>query len=177
MSAAPATPAAPAPTAGPSTGSLAITRINNSSLTMFSLPSGIALPKLNGANWTHWSNTFEALLTIQEAEDIIKLDTNPDPANITAEVWASLMRRGNAYLCLYTDQDVHSLVASDIQFLMFESKWDALKVLYSGQEGSTSIFNMWITLVQTKFDNASPLVPQLAKLNELRWLLPMQTWE
>jgi hypothetical protein len=48
-----------------------------------------------------------------------------------------------------------------------ESKWDVLKVLYSGQEGSTSVFNMWIALVQTKFDNASPLSPQLAKLNEL----------
>jgi hypothetical protein len=50
----------------------------------------------------------------------------------------------------------------------FKSKWDALKALYSGQEGSTSVFNMWIALVQTKFDNASPLAPQLAKLNELR---------
>jgi hypothetical protein len=86
MSTAPATTAAPAPTASASTGPLAISRINNSSLTTFALPSGIALPKLNGANWTHWSQTFEALLTIQEAEDIIKLDTNPDPANISAEV-------------------------------------------------------------------------------------------
>jgi hypothetical protein len=175
MSAAPATPAATtaaaiaaAALAAASTGPLAISRINNSSLTTFSLPSGIALPKLNGANWTHWSQTFEVLLTIQEAEDIINLDTNPDPAIITAEVWESLMRRGNAYLCLYMDQDIHSLVASNIQFLMFKSKWDALKVLYSGQEGSTSVFNMWIALVQTKFDNASPLAPQLAKLNELR---------
>jgi hypothetical protein len=78
------------------------------------------------------------------------------------------MRRGNAYLCLYMDQDVHSLVALNIQFPTFKSKWDALKVLYSGQEGSTSVFNMWIALVQTKFDDASPLGPQLAKLNELR---------
>jgi hypothetical protein len=66
------------------------------------------------------------------------------------------------------DQDVHSLVASDIQFPTFRSKWDALKALYSGQEGSTSVFNMWIALVQTKFDDTSPLAPQLAKLNELR---------
>jgi hypothetical protein len=80
MSAAPATPAATAAAAAAlataSTGPLAISRINNSSLTSFSLPSGIALPKLNGANWTHWSQMFEALLTIQEAEDIINLDTN-----------------------------------------------------------------------------------------------------
>jgi hypothetical protein len=149
MSTAPATTAAPAPTASASTGPLAVSRINNSSLTTFALPSGIALPKLNGANWTHWSQTFEALLTIQEAEDIIKLDTNPDPANILAEVWESLMKRGNVYLCLYTDQDVHSLVASNIQFPSFKSKWDALKALYSGQEGSTSVFNMWIALVVT----------------------------
>jgi hypothetical protein len=168
MSTAPTTTAAPAPTTSASTGPLAISRINDSSLTTFVLPSGIALPKLNGANWTHWSQTFEALLTIQEAEDIIKLDTNPDPANISAEVWDSLMKRGNVYLCLYTDQDVHSLVASNVQFPSFKSKWDALKVLYSGQEGSTSVFNMWIALVQTKFDDTSPLAPQLAKLNELR---------
>jgi hypothetical protein len=176
MSAAPATPAASAAAATAAaaalaaacTGPLAISRITNSSLTTFSLPSGIALPKLNGANWTHWSQTFEALLTIQEAEDLINLDTNPDPANITVETWSSLQRRGKAYLCLYIDQDVHSLVASDVQFLTFKSKWDALKALYSGQEGSTSVFNMWIALVQTKFDDASPLAPQLAKLNELR---------
>jgi hypothetical protein len=166
MSAAPATPAAP--TAGPSVGPLAMSRITTSSLASFALPSGISLQKLNGANWTHWSQTFEALLTIQEAEDIITVDTNPDPANIGAAQWDSLMKRGNAYLCLYTDQDVYSLVASDAQFPSFKSKWDALKALYSGQEGSTSVFNMWIALVQTKFDDASPLALQLAKLNELQ---------
>jgi hypothetical protein len=156
MSAAPTSTAAPAPTAGPSVGPLAITRISTSSLATFALPSGISLQKLNGANWTHWSQTFEALLTIQEAEDIISVDTNLDPANISNVQWDSLMRRGNAYLCLYTDQDVYSLVASDAQFPSFKSKWDALKALYSGQEGSTSIFNVWIALVQTKFDDASP---------------------
>jgi hypothetical protein len=165
MSAAPATPAT---AAAASTGPLAISRITSSSLSTFALPSGINLPKLNGANLTYWSQTFKALLTIQEAEDIITVDTNPDPANISNEQWDSLMKRGNAYLCLYTDQDVYSLVASNIQFPNFKSKWDALKALYSGQEGSTSIFNMWIALVQTKFDDTSPLAPQLAKLNELR---------
>jgi hypothetical protein len=176
MSAAPATPAATAAAtataaaalAAASTGPLALSRISTSSLSTFVLPSGINLPKLNGANWTYWSQTFKALLTIQEAEDIITLDTNPDPANISNEQWESLMKRGNVYLCLYTDQDIYSMVALNTQFPNFKSKWDVLKALYSGQEGSTSIFNMWITLVQTKFDNASPLAPQLAKLNELR---------
>jgi hypothetical protein len=111
---------------------------------------------------------FEVLLTIQEAKDIIRLDTNPNPANISIEQWESLMKRGNVYLCLYTDQDIYSMVALTIQFPNFKSKWDVLKALYSGQEGSTSVFNMWIALVQTKFDDASPLTPQLAKLNELR---------
>jgi hypothetical protein len=112
MSAAPTSTAAPASTAGPSVGPLAMSRITTSSLASFVLPSGISLQKLNGANWTHWSQTFEALLTIQEAEDIITVDTNPDPTNIGAAQWHSLMKRGNAYLCLYTDQDVYSLVAS-----------------------------------------------------------------
>jgi hypothetical protein len=124
MSAAPATPAATAAAAAAtlaaaSAGPLAISRINNSSLMTFSLPSGIALPKLNGANWTHWSQTFQALLTIQEAEDIIYLDTNPNPANITAEVWDSLMKRGNAYLCV-TSQQLVLLKLSVFGYLAFE---------------------------------------------------------
>jgi hypothetical protein len=106
MSTAPVTTAAPT-TVAPTVGPLAMSRITTSSLASFSLPSGINLPKLNGANWTHLSQTFEALLTIQEAKDIITVNTNPDPANIGAAQWDSLMKRGNAYLCLYMDQDVY----------------------------------------------------------------------
>jgi hypothetical protein len=157
----PATVPATAPTA-------AITRISNTSLSTFGLPSGIALPQLDGSNWAHWSGTLEALLSLFEAEDVIRLSTNPDPANVSAEVWDSLQRRAKAYLCLYTKQDVYSLVASDVDLLTFKHKWDVLKVTYSGESGSTTIFNMWINLTQAKLDNSAPLAPQLAKLNETR---------
>jgi hypothetical protein len=151
-STAPATAPATAPTA-------AITRISNLSLTTFGLPSGIALPQLDGSNWAHWSATLEAILTLHEAEDVIRISTNPDPANIAAEVWDSLQRRAKAYLCLYTKQDVYSLVASEVDFPTFKHKWDVLKVTYSGEAGSTTIFNMWINLTQAKLDNSAPLAP------------------
>jgi hypothetical protein len=50
----------------------------------------------------------------------------------------------------------------------FKHKWDVLKATYSGEAGSTTIFNMWINLTQAKLDNSAPLAPQLAKLNETR---------
>jgi hypothetical protein len=69
---------------------------------------------------------------------------------------------------LYTKQDVYSLVASEVDFPTFKHMWDVLKATYSGEAGSTTIFNMWINLTQAKLDNSAPLAPQLAKLNETR---------
>jgi transposase InsO family protein len=69
---------------------------------------------------------------------------------------------------LYTKQDVYSLVASEVDFPTFKHKWDVLKATYSGEAGSTTIFNMWINLMQAKLDDSAPLAPQLAKLNETR---------
>jgi hypothetical protein len=157
-----------APATTGTTGTAATTRISNASLSTFGLPSGIALPQLDGSNWAHWSGTLEAILTLHEAEDVIRLSTNPDPANISAEVWDSLQRRAKAYLCLYTKQDVYSLVASEVDLPTFKHKWDVLKATYSGESESTTIFNMWINLMQAKLDNSVPLAPQLAKLNETR---------
>jgi hypothetical protein len=162
------TSTAPATTAPATVPAAAITRISNASLTTFGLPSGIALPQLDGSNWAHWSGTLEAILTLHEAEDVIRLSTNPDPANISAEVWDSLQRRAKAYLRLYTKQDIYSLVASEVDFLTFKHKGDVLKATYSGEAGSTTIFNMWINLTQAKLDDSVPLAPQLAKLNETR---------
>jgi hypothetical protein len=69
---------------------------------------------------------------------------------------------------LYTKQDVYSLVASEVDLLTFKHKWDVLKATYSGESGSTTIFNMWINLTQAKLDDSTPLAPQLAKLKETR---------
>jgi hypothetical protein len=123
------------PTGMMATAPHAISRITQSSLTAFGLPTGIQLPKLNGVNYAHWSSTLEAILTLQESEEIIYLDTNPDPANVTADQWSSLQKRGIAYLCLYVEPDVYSMVASPVEYPTFMHKWDALKVLYSGVEG------------------------------------------
>jgi hypothetical protein len=150
------------------TGTTATTHISNTLLSTFRLPSGIALPQLDGSNWAHWSGTLEAILTLYEAEDVIRLSTNPDPANISAEVWDSLQRRAKVYLRLYTKQDVYSLVASEVDLPTFKHKWDVLKATHSGESGSTTIFNMWINLMQAKLDDSAPLAPQLAKLNETR---------
>jgi hypothetical protein len=125
----------------PTGGTHTISRITTSSLTAFGLPTGIQLPKLNGANYAHWSSTLEAILMLQEAEEIIYLDANPDPSNIPADQWSSLQKRGNTYLCLYIEPDVYSMVSSPVEYPTFMHKWDALKALYSGVEGSTSVFN------------------------------------
>jgi hypothetical protein len=137
-------------------------------LSSFGIPTGISLPLLDGSNWAHWLGTLEAVLTLVEAEDVIRLDTNPDPTNITVEVWESLQRRAKAYLHLYSKADVYSLVASDVDLPTFKHKWDVLKRTYSGEAGSTTIFNMWISLTRAKLDDSAPLAPQLAKLNETR---------
>jgi hypothetical protein len=134
----------------------------------FGLPMGITLPRLNGANYAHWASTLEAVVTLQESEEIIYVDANPDPANVSLGQWSSLQKRGIAYLCLYIEPDIYSMVASEVEYPTFMAEWDALKALYSGIEGSTSVFNMWIGLVSPKFNDSQPMAPQLAKLNETR---------
>jgi hypothetical protein len=142
MSTAPTTSTAPAPTTASVVTTAALSRISNASISTFRVPSGIQLPQLYGSNWTLWSGILEALLTVHEAEDVIHHTTNPDPANITGDVWDSVQRRAKAYLRLYTKQDVYSLVASDMDLPTFKQKWDVLKATYSGEAGSTSVFNM-----------------------------------
>jgi hypothetical protein len=120
----------------------AISRISNVSLTTFGMPSGVTLPKLDGSNWNDWSGILEAILTLYECEDVIDYDAAP--TGVTADDWEAVQRRSKACLCLYTAQDVYSLVASDVNLPTFKHKWDVLKGTYSGQAGSTSVFNMWI---------------------------------
>jgi hypothetical protein len=168
----------PLPAVGAPAGSAsaALTRLGQGTITTFGLPTGIQLPKLNGTNYAQWSSTLEAILVLTESEEIIYLDTNPDPASISADQWASLQRRGCAHLCLYIEPDVFSMVSSPVEYPTFMHKWDALKVLYSGIEGSSSVFNTWIGLVSAKFDDWQPMAPQLAKLNETRVALANAKW-
>jgi hypothetical protein len=116
----------PAVGAPAGTAAAALSRLSSASITTYGLPTGISLPKLNGANYTLWASTLEAILTLQESEEIIYVRTNPDPANLSADAWTSLQRRGCAYLCLYIEPDVYSMVSSLVEYPTFMDKWDAL---------------------------------------------------
>ena len=54
------------------------------------------------------------------------LDTNPDPANITVEIW-TLYRGELRHTCAYTQRQMSTLVASDVDLPTFKHKWDVLK--------------------------------------------------
>src|ERR1700735_5247054 len=43
--------------------------------------------------------------------------------------------------------------------------------MYGGAIGSTTIFNLWVSLIQTTCDDSSPMAAQLSKANELRLTL------
>ena len=142
------------------------TRVNNAYNTTFGMPSGIHLPQFNGSDWNHWSGTLEAILTLHEAEDVFRLKS--PPADIDQDDWLSVQRRTKAYLRLYVKSDVYSLIASNTDYPTFKDKWDKLKETYGGASGSTTIFNLWIQLTQARLDDAQPMAPQLAKINEAR---------
>ena len=112
--------------------------------TTFGMPSGIKLTQFDGSDWSNWSGTLEALLTLHEAEDVFNLTSAP--SQVDADEWDSIQRRTKAYLRLYVKQDVYSLITSDADFPSFKDKWDKLKQVYGGATGSTTIFNLWIQL-------------------------------
>ena len=108
--------------------------------------------------------TFKAILTLYEAEDHLCYQTPPydlDPAE-----WANVQQWLKAYLCLYMSSGVYCQISDKSAFLTVKDRWDQLKCLYSGDTGSTTVFNNWITLTQACLDENQPLGPQLTKLNE-----------
>jgi transposase InsO family protein len=151
-------------TSAPATGSSG--RVANAYSTTFGMPSGIHLGQFDGSGWSTWSGTIEAILTLHEAEDVFTLITTPP--GIDQSDWESVQRRTKAYLRLYVKPDVYSLIASDTDYPTFKQKWDKLKDTYGGASGSTTIFNLWIQLTQARLDDAQPMAPQLAKINEAR---------
>jgi gag-polypeptide of LTR copia-type/Integrase core domain/GAG-pre-integrase domain len=130
------------------------------------MPSGIHLSQFDGSGWSTWSGILEAILTLHEAEDVLLLTT--PPSGVDQDEWDSIQRRTKAYLRLYVKPDVYSLIASNAEFPTFKHKWDKLKETYGGASGSTTIFNLWIQLTQARLDDAKPMAPQLAKINEAR---------
>src|SRR5258707_7259644 len=140
------------------------TRIGQAYNTTFSMPSGIKLSQFDGSDWSNWSGILEALLTLHEAEDVFALKMAP--SRVDKGEWDSLQRRTKAYLRLYVKPNVFFLITLDANFPTFKDKWEKLKQVYGGATGSTTIFNLWIQLIQACLDDSQPMTSQLAKLNE-----------
>jgi hypothetical protein len=132
--------------------------------TTFGMPSGIKLNQFDGSNWFNWMGMLEALLTLHEAEDVFTITSAP--SGVDKDEWNSIQRRTKAYLRLYVKPDVFSLISSDNDFLTFKDKWNKLQQVYGGATGSTTIFNIWIQLMQAHLDDSQLMTSQLAKLNE-----------
>jgi len=141
-------------------------RISNAYNVGFGIPSGVKMTQFDGTSWSDWAGTFEAIMTIYEAEDHLRFRTVPTGAD--PDEWNNMQQRLKAYLCLYMTAGVFSQISDEFTFPTVKDRWDELKRLYSGVTGSTSVFNDWITLTQAKLDESSPLGPQLTKLNEAR---------
>ena len=172
-SAIPLPPAAPpVPTSGPAPGPMtasgtsASTRVSNAHASTFAIPNGIALTQFDGSDWANWSNTLEAVLCLHEADDIVR--NAAPPAGVDPGEWNIVHRRGLAYLRLFIKPDIYSLIASSVDYPTFYDKWQVLSNTYGGASGSTTIFNLWISITQAHLDDSAPMAPQLAKSNETR---------
>ena len=138
--------------------------VSNAFDTTFGMPAGIKLDQFDRSDWATWSGILEAILTLHEAEDLLRfIDA---PTNITKEQWGLLQRRTKVYLCLYVKQDVYSLIASNTNLPTFKDKWDKLRDTYGGASGSTTVFNLWRQLTQVQLDKLTLMAHQLAKINE-----------
>ena len=138
--------------------------IINSYNAAFRIPPGVKLQQFDRNNWSNWLGTFEAILTLYEAEDHLHYCIPPfdvDPAE-----WANVQWQLKAYLCLYMLSGVFSQIANEFAFPTIKDRWDELKHLYSGDTSSTTVFNNWIVLTQACLNENQSLGSQLTKLNE-----------
>jgi len=139
-------------------------RLSSAGQLVFNMLVGITLPQFDRTEWHQWAGILKALLTLHEAEDMFDYLTHHN--QVSNKEWSLVQRRTKAYLRLYVKQDIYSLIASDIDFPTFKHKFDRLKATYGGALGSTTIFNLWIQLMQDQLDETTPMAAQLAKLNE-----------
>ena len=162
----------PVPTSGssagpiPASGTSASVRVSNATVSTFAIPNGISLTQFDGLDWANWSNTLEAVLCLHEADDIVR--NAAPPAGVDVGEWNTIHRRGLAYLRLFIKPDIYSLIASSVDYPTFFDKWQVLSNTYGGASGSTTIFNLWISITQARLDDSAPMAPQLAKLIETR---------
>ena len=131
--------------------------ISNAYNAAFRIPPRVKLQQFDGSDWFKWLGTFKAILTLYKAEDHLCYHTptyDADPAE-----WANVQQWLKAYLCLYMLSGVLFQIANKFAFLTIKDRWDQLKCLYSGDTGSTTVFNNWIVLTQAKLDENQPLGP------------------
>jgi len=179
MSAAPQTPPTSTATtsgsaASASAGSISRStrtkdQVNNAYASTFGIPTGIKLEQFNGSDWANWSGIMEAILTLHEANDLLRFRSAP--TNVPTIEWESVQRRVKVYLRLYIKPDVYSLITSATDLPTFKDKWDKLKDTYGSASGSTTMFNLWRQLTQATLDDSIPMAQQLAKINETREVL------
>ena len=151
------------------TGTTPPSHFSNTNLGIFNILNGIQFGIFDGDNWAHWSGTMEAILVMYKANDVIHHETCP--SGVDADEWAAVHRRAKGYLRLFICRDIYSHIASKTKFPSFKEKWDVLNLMCGGAIGSTTIFNLWVSLIQTQFDDFSPMAAQLSKANELRLTL------
>ena len=120
--------------------------ISNSYNAAFGIPPRVKLQQFDGSNWSDWLGTFEATLTLYEAEDHLHYHIPPFDADPVE--WANVQWQLKAYLCLYMLSGVYSQIANEFAFPTVKDRWDELKCLYSGDTSSTTVFNNWIALTQ-----------------------------
>src|SRR5882672_10037920 len=138
--------------------------VNNAYASTFGIPTRIKLEQFDGSDWANWSGIMEAILTLHEADDLLRFRSAP--TNVPTIEWESIQRRVKAYLRLYIKLDVYSLITSSTDLPTFKDKWDKLKDTYGGTSSSTTMFNLWRQLTQATLDDSIPMAQQLAKINE-----------
>src|SRR5882757_5660901 len=105
MSAAPQTPptstattsgSAASASAGSVSGSAGTKdRVNNADASTCGIPTGIKLEQFDGLDWANWSRIMEAILTLHEANDLLRFRSAL--TNVPTLEWESVQRRVKAY--------------------------------------------------------------------------------
>ena len=120
---------------------------------------------LDGSNYPLWASRITALLCMNglKAHITEEVATGLEAAQI--KDWETKQDMVLGVLEMYCQKDIWTSVMDDAKFTSCKAKWDELKRVYGGV-GSMSSFNTWVALTSTALDEASPIQPQLQKLND-----------
>src|SRR6201985_2451177 len=91
----------------PTASARAKDHVNNAYGATFRIPTRLKLDQFDESDWGNWSSIMEAILTLHEADDILRFEVAPN--NIPVIEWESVQRRTKAYLRLYIKPDVTAM--------------------------------------------------------------------